>query len=304
MSVTPRSAVTAIVAGAVAISLAPILVKLLAKEGLGLTAIALWRVWLATGVLFALARLRGAPLRLPRHLWWLPVLAGGAFAVDLFVWHRSIAIVGAGMATILANTQVFWTSALGRLLYKEHLSLQFALAALLAFAGVTLLAGFGSEVTFDAVYLSGIGLGLTTGVAYACYVVTLRHAAGASGQGHGAPDPFGQALVTLAWVTLACGMGLLLLSLAEGAALAPRTSRTWLLLAALSMGVQVLGWLAISWSLPQIPASRAALLLLIQPTLATFWGWAIFGEELAPSQLLGAGLTLAAIYAGSLGRSR
>ena len=44
--------------------------------------------------------------------------------------------------------------------------------------------------------------------------------------------------------------------------------------------------------------------LLLQPLLATVWGWLLFGERLAPLQLVGALLTLGAIYAGTLGLGR
>jgi drug/metabolite transporter (DMT)-like permease len=63
--------------------------------------------------------------------------------------------------------------------------------------------------------------------------------------------------------------------------------------------VQALGWWAIFSSLSQIQASRAGLILLLQPTLATVWGWIAFSERLSIEQLIGATITIAAIYYGS-----
>ena len=41
---------------------------------------------------------------------------------------------------------------------------------------------------------------------------------------------------------------------------------------------------------------------VLQPVLATVWSAILFGETLAPLQILGALVTLAAIYAGSVRR--
>jgi drug/metabolite transporter (DMT)-like permease len=42
------------------------------------------------------------------------------------------------------------------------------------------------------------------------------------------------------------------------------------------------------------------LALLLQPTMATVWGFMFFSEILGPLQLLGAAVTLTAIYFGSI----
>ena len=54
----------------------------------------------------------------------MAVMAGLFFAVDLFVWHQSIHFIGPGLATILANFQVFFLAFLGffnrgRSIYKK-----------------------------------------------------------------------------------------------------------------------------------------------------------------------------------------
>ncbi|MFQ5606582.1 MAG: EamA family transporter, partial [Candidatus Zixiibacteriota bacterium] len=71
----------------------------------------------------------------------------------------------------------------------------------------------------------------------------------------------------------------------------------------LGLIAQVLGWLAIYTSLSKLPASRAALILLLQPTFASIWGALIFDETLTLLQLTGAALTLLAIYLGGARKS-
>jgi len=288
--------------GAAMISLAPIMVKVLTRQGVGPTPIAVWRSFFASAMLFALARARWGTLALPRRPLQFALLAGLAFAGDLFVWHRSIVLVGAGMATILGNTQVFWTSALGWILYRERLSAAFGVAAIMAFGGVALLAGVGSAIAFDAGYLAGIGFGLGTGLVYGVYILILRQS-GRTGDREGdrpAPLPaLGQATLVLAWVTAVCGAALFVASAVEGEPLTPPGGEALGWLIALALIVQVLGWLAISSSLPWLPASRGSLMLLIQPASATLLGALLFGESLAGLQIAGACVTLAAVYLGS-----
>ncbi|MCK4373360.1 MAG: EamA family transporter, partial [candidate division Zixibacteria bacterium] len=59
----------------------------------------------------------------------------------------------------------------------------------------------------------------------------------------------------------------------------------------------------ITTSLPHLNASRSGLVLLLQPLLATVWGWLFFAEHLTPLQLVGGTITLSAIYLGSARRT-
>lgn len=299
-------AVAVVALGAATISFAPVLVKLCAQAGVGPSGIGAWRALIGSAVLFLLARLRGAPLIPSRGMATIAALAGTAFAADLFVWHRSIAIVGAGMATILGNTQVFWTSTYGRLAYGEPLAPRFVLATVSAFAGVVLLAGVGSEVAFTSTYLAGVGFGLGTGLAYACYILTVQRATGAGPRydagrttGERALDPLTRSLLVLAWVGLITGALLLASAAITGEPVLPPSLRALGLLAALAGLAHVLGWIVITTGLRNAPASRAGLALLLQPVLATIWGYLWFAETLAAPQIAGAALTIGAIYLGN-----
>lgn len=288
------------------ISFAPIFVKLASREGVEPSAIGAWRTLLGSGLLFAVARARGARLVPPASLMRVAVVAGVAFAADLFAWHRSIVLIGAGMATIFGNTQVFWTSSYGRVAYGEPLSGRFVAAAALAFGGVVLLAGVGSDIAFTRDHVGGVAFGLATGLLYAIYILAVQR-----GAGGGAPrtvdaagdlDPITRSTLLLAWITLFTAALLFAAGAAEGEALVPSTWRAFGYLAALAVAVQVVGWLLLATGLRGTPASTAALLFLIQPTLATVWGVLFFDEQLTALQVVGAGVTLGAIYLGSTAR--
>jgi drug/metabolite transporter (DMT)-like permease len=226
-------------------------------------------------------------------------LGGVLFAGDLVAWHLSIEYVGAGMATVLGNTQVFWTALIARLLFGEALGRRYLWAVLLAFAGVALLSGVGSSVTFSDEHVLGVVLGLVTGLCYASYIVLLQRSAVA---GRDADDPLGLAMITLAWLTLFTAVGSAGLGAVAGQSIELETGSQLGFVVAIALLIQVLAWLIISRGLEQAPASRAALVILMQPALATVWGLLVFGEDLSPLQIAGAGVTLAGVYLGSRAR--
>jgi len=278
-------------AGAALISLAPILVKAASLRGVGPTAIAMWRCAFGALLLLGAAAVARLPLRLPRAVAVLMLAAGLAFAIDLWIWHRAILLVGAGMATILANTQVFVTAILCALFFGERLTARFLVAATSGMAGVALLVGVGSDVEFSAGYLRGVVYGLGTGFAYATFLVLLLAA------GRRARE--GSALVRICWFSaFAAAFLLAALGGEQERVLAPDWI-AWLLLLALALIAQSFGWWVISTSLIRVRGAVAALVLLLQPVLATVWGALLFGERLEPLQSLGALVTLAAVYAGS-----
>lgn len=290
-----------------AISFAPILVKALAAGGLGLTPIAMWRTWLGSLGLLAVVAIGWRRVSLPPAARVAVIIAGISFAADLFVWHRSIALVGAGMATILGNTQVFWSALLGRVLYGERISPRLVAGASLALVGVALLSGIGTELVRSSDHVLGIVYGLATGVVYAAYIVALRHGNLAWQRHHQADDlpAPARACLILGWALLGCASLLTVIAWLEGDRAMPSGGEQLLLLAALAVGVQILGWLFISLGMARVAAARGSLVLLLQPALAALWGALWFDESLGPVQLLGGALVLVGIYLGSVpGRRR
>ena len=100
------SPILLLIVGATAISFAPIFVKLVGSDRLGPTAIGFWRCLIGAAALFLYVLIRGGGVKLPLRLFGFAALAGLIFYGDIYVWHRSIVFAGAGMATILGNTQV------------------------------------------------------------------------------------------------------------------------------------------------------------------------------------------------------
>lgn len=258
------------------------------------TAIGFWRSFLGALILFSWGSLGKKSLILEPSLMRWTILAGFFFSFDLFFWHRSIIYAGAGLSTILGNTQVFGSAILGYFIFKDRLSLKFFIAAIAAMGGVVLLVGVGSDVEFNELYMRGIIYGLMTGLSYAAYLVTVKYA----GHKQKLPD-----FVTLmAWISLYTAFFMGIMSAIEGESILPPDLYSWAVLVALALLVQSIGWRAISEGLSRLEAYRAGLILLLQPILATIWGMIMFAEQFTIVQLTGALITLAAIYIGGVAR--
>ncbi len=289
-----RRPLVALATGAAAVSLAPILVKFAAQWNVGPIAIAMWRCVFGGAVLVALVAARRQSPFVGKRMVLLLVCAGLTFAADLAVWHHSIFLAGAGMATILGNTQVFFTALLATVFFGERLTLRFLAAAIVALGGLVLLVGIGSDVEFSVDYVRGIALGLATGVLYGIFLTLLRSAALArSGV---------STLVRTAWFSIVSAATLAPLVLGSPERAVPDAWPGWIVLALLAVVAQVFGWWIISASVGRVHAAIAGLVLMLQPVLATVWSAILSGESLAPVQVFGALITLAAIYFGSVSR--
>jgi drug/metabolite transporter (DMT)-like permease len=286
-SSSARGGAIRVLGGAAMISFAPVFVRLTSVPP---TTSAFYRTLIGGLMLLTVLRMRGERLWSGRGAFLALVAAGLCFALDLWAWHRSIWFVGPGLSTLLANFQVFCLALAGVLIFGERLRAELVIAIPLAFVGLVLIVGvdwgsLGSE------YRWGIFFGLVTAVSYAAYILCLRRAR------------FKATRVTvvgdLTVASLFSAVALLVVALSEGASLSVPTLRDAGLLVGYALVAQVLGWLLITSSLKDVPASMVGLLLLFQPTLAFIWDVLIFGRGFGLTEVSGAALALFAIYLGS-----
>lgn len=283
---TERQATIRVLIGAVMISFSAVFVKLV---DMGPTAIGFYRVFLAGVILAIYLRLRGEALFKGRAIWLL--MAAAVFYMgDLWVWHQSIQWIGPGLATLLAAFQVFILTTVGIVFYKESAGWRLFVAVPLALLGLMLLVGVDWSILAPE-KRAGVWLGLATAVFYAGYLLSLRKAR-AVGQNKSAAGDL--AVVSLGTAVL---LGAVSFPMGESLAVTTVWNGSWL--AAYAVFSQVIAWVLISSSLPFVPASRAGLLLLLQPTLSFVWDIVIFKRPVAPHEAAGAVVTLFAIWLGS-----
>jgi drug/metabolite transporter (DMT)-like permease len=238
--------------------------------------------------------------------------AGIFFGADLLLWHHSIADVGAGLATVLANIQVVLLPLVAWVLLGEAPGPRILLALPVSLAGVLLISGVLEHSAFGHNPTRGTLFGLGAGVAYVGFLLLFRrggadlgHRTESSGRHPASPDPrrpihrvAGPLFDATAVGALVC----LLAGLVIGdARLVPAwPGAGWLLTLALTS--QVLGWLLIGATLPRLPAALTSVLLTVQPIGSVALAALIFGESPSALQLAGVALVLVALVAA--GRSR
>jgi drug/metabolite transporter (DMT)-like permease len=213
------------------------------------------------------------------------LVAGLFFAADLIFWHQAIADVGAGLATVLGNLQVVIVPFAAWAVLAEAPGRRILAALPLTLVGVVLISGALEDGAYGSHPARGVLFGALTGIAYAGFILILRH---------GNEDlrrPAGP-LFDATWVA---ALAALAAALALGVDdLAPAwPSAAWLVTLALTS--QVLGWLLISVSLPRLPAALTSMILTIQPVGSVVLGIVLLGEEPSALQLLGAACILAGL---------
>ena len=281
-----------IVAGSVLISFSAVFVKLV---DVGPTASAVYRnVFGALALLALVVARRDAVWKGMRQFKWV-FLAGACFAADLFFWHRAILVVGPGLATILGNLQVFFVAGVGILAFREPATPRFLFAVPLAVVGLFLLFGV-RWGEFDANYRRGVIFGLLTALSYASYLLCLRGA-------RREPDRL-SAVANLACVTVVTATLLTSVALLRGESLRIPNSRSWVVLVTYGVVCQALGWIVISRTFHLVDASRAALILLLQPALTFLWDVLFFRRPTTLIEVGGAALAIASIYLGSVRPTR
>jgi drug/metabolite transporter (DMT)-like permease len=276
-----------VAAGAFLLSFAAVFVRL---ADAGPTAAGFYRMLVGGVVLLALGVARRERVWAGTRAFGFAAAAGLAFTFDLIFWHRSIHRVGPGLATILANFQVFMLAGFGMLVLKERPSWRLLAGIPLALAGLFLLVGVDWSA-LPAGYRLGVGLGLLTALSYGSYLLVLRASQARAGRLE--PIPNLMMICFVATTLLAVSVRL------EGATLAIPDARTGLLLVGYGVTAQVVAWLLISHGLPHVEAGRAGLVLLLQPSLTFVWDVLLFHRPTGAVDMVGAVLALGAIYLGT-----
>lgn len=286
-------AVTILFSGAIGISFSPVFVKLMGNADMGPSAIGFWRTFLGFVTLLILMKLQKRQIVPDKPVMYWSMLTGFFFFLDLMFWHKAIIFVGSGMATVLGNTQVFFTAIWGYLFFKEKISLYFYMFATVAITGILMLTGIFSEsIDFSGNYFTGVILGLLTGICYSLYLIGLKKSQACESK----PD----AICIITWICFYSAIFLGIASIFEGGSFMPPDATAFLSQLGLGIFVQALAWWFIGNAMKEVAIRQASLILLLQPVLAMIWGYLFFQEYLELIQITGAVITLGAIYFGSV----
>lgn len=245
---------------------------------------AAWRLLLGGTVLLPLLRPLGEPWLPPRRLW--PHLALLALAASAFAYGAMFAsptLAGAGLASVLGNTQPLLVLVLAAWLLGERMTGRTWLALALGLAGIAFVTA-PSLVGPDALRLGqGSTLALASSAGLAVGTIIVKRL------GAGAP------LITLtAWQLLLGALPLFALSaLTEGATSIGWTPRFLALL--LYLALAGTAFLTVAWYrlLTDHEAGRLSLFFFLVPAFGLALAATLLGESVTPPQMLGAVLVVA-----------
>ena len=212
--------------------------------------------------------------------------SGALLAMDLFLFHTAIDFIGAGLTTVLANTQVLFVGAAAWVLHRERPTALARVLVPVILGGVVLISGLGEANAYGEDPVAGVLLGVGAGLLYSGFLIGFR----ASNRGHLAPSAGPLLDATIGSAAMALVLGLISGNLDFGW---EWPAHGWLI--ATGVVVQALAWMLISVALPRLPALDTSVLLLVQPMGALVWARILFDESLSTFQWLGVVLVIGGV---------
>src|SRR5271166_888114 len=270
----------ALVAGAVAMGVSPIFVRL---ADVGPFTSAFWRVTLALPLLYAWMRLAGGQERPSQRFSRAAILAGLAFAGDLFFWHLSIVHTSVANATFFATTAPIWVVLFGWLLFRQR-------AAPGVLAGLALCLIGGSALMAESLQLKPAGalgdaFGIATGVFFGLYFLAVQ---AARKKASAARLTFEATLITAAI--------LFAVALVAERSMLPHSAGGLAALLALAWISHTGGQGLLSVALGRLPAAFSSLVIFLEAIAAAGFGWLVLNEPVSAIQALGGLVILAGIF--------
>lgn len=282
-----RSASIGLIIGCIVFGLGSLIV---AHVPIGAYAMAFWRLLIAGIAFTLLSRIFKHKLPSSIHARRFALISGVFLGFDLALWHESIYAVGPGISTLLNSLQIFFLAAIGFIWFNERQSKLQSLSLVIAIVGVSLIASpeFAHNTNASWGFISGI----VSGGMLALSMTFIRKT-------HEAQQTKILPLMMLISIGGCLAMLIPMLILNKGEILPTSIEDIgWLLVYGLIM--QCLAWGLIAHSIPRLSLALTGLLLLSEPVAALVIDYFWLHKPINLLQWLGAGLTMLAIYLGSL----
>ena len=221
----------------------------------------------------------------------IAIIAGFAFSLDFLAYHSTVDWIGTGIGTLIGNSQVIIVTLASWWLFGERPNLSILISLPIVMFGLFLISGIWDDEPYGDYPVRGVIAGVFTAIFYSAFLIIYRFA----------NRELAPATNLQFDSTVGCALGLLILSFlplksihVEPIDFQPTFPvHAWLLLLAILS--QVIGWLAIAYSLPRLPAAYTSFAILLQPTLTIVWGVILLSEAPSIQQSIGMFLILGSI---------
>ena len=198
------------------------------------------------------------------------VVLGALYGVGQILQTAGLAHTPASVSGFITGMYVVMTPLFAAALLGHRLGWWTGAAVALATAGLAVLTLGGLSVGY------GEALTLVAAAMYALHIVGLD---AWSRPG----EAFGMAIVQLAVISAIC-----LVASAPGGLVLPHTDRDWLAVLYMAVFASVLSLVAQTWAQAHMPATRAAIIMSMEPVFAAFFA-VLLGEESLTLRMLGGG---------------
>lgn len=265
----------ALAIGVLCISIFPILVKLNLTPGL---ISAFYRMAIAAALLVPYVIITKKFKVTSRKAFFLAVICGVIFGMDVGVWNIAIQQSTATQATLLTNLSPVWVGIGAFLFMKDKPKRNFWIGTVVAIMGMVLLVGFDLFVNLD--FNMAFVFAVLSGMLYAIYMLTSKQILG---------ELEVMTFMTISLLSSTVSLGLL--SYVLGEPFGGFSNEGWLVLVIQGVVCQLLAWLLISYATKYMRATRVSVSLLGQAVLASLLAWWWLDEQISAQMVIG-GITL------------
>ena len=219
--------------------------------------------------------------------------AGILLAIDFAGYHSAIDYIGSGIATLIGNSQVVIVTLASWWIFGERPNRMILIALPMVMLGLMLISGIWDDEPYGDDPIKGVMAGIVAAIFYSLFLILYRFSNRIR-----APSVNLQLDATAGAAT-----GLLIIGILPLANLGIENidfsftwpGHGWLIL--LAVFCQVIGWIAITYALPRLPAAHTSFAILMQPTLTIIVGVLLLHEKPSIQQIGGMSMIFAAIIA-------
>ena len=246
-------------------------------------AVAFWRCLLGVAILLPPALVRGDRFPQGRTL-YVGIASGVALGAHFGFWISSLDFTSVAASVVLVSNTPVFVAVLAYLVLGEKTTPLSFVGILVALAGTAVIAQDGSV---GSAALFGNALALLGAVTFTVYVLIGRSQRSAA-------EPVGVLPYSIVLYS-AAALALLPVALLSGDRLWGYSGETWLWLAAIAVGPQIMGHTVFNWALRYVEASVISGTVLAEPVLAAVLAWLVLSEKPGSATILGGVIVLAGI---------
>ena len=217
--------------------------------------------------------------------------AGLLLAIDFVGYHSAIDYIGSGIATLIGNSQVVIVTLASWWMFGERPNRMILLALPMVMLGLIFISGIWDDEPYGEDPIKGVLGGIVAAIFYSSFLILYSFSNRIQ-----APSVNLQLDATAGAATGLLIVGILPLSRLD---IEPIDfsftwpGHGWIIL--LSLSCQGIGWIAITYALPRLPAAHTSFAILLQPVLTILWGVILLSEKPSIQQIGGMSLIFAAI---------